>query len=125
MVNTRKTLILLFLFAWLSFPVFADQGQKVDLVPMDFGVKQTIVAVDTSATPLPATPLKGRKSMIIKNLDSTDILYIGSSTVTADAASTGGFPLSPAQTFQIDLGENTIIYGISTSSINVSVFEAR
>jgi len=104
---------------------FAQQGQKVDIVPLDFGIKQTIVSVGTSATPIPTTALSGRKSIMIKNLDSATV-YIGSSTVTANTASTGGFPLAQNEVFIGDIGENTIIYGIVASgNNNVACIEAR
>lgn len=99
--------------------------QQVDIIPLDYGILQTVVTISTAATPIPATALSGRKSLIIKNLSSTLTVYIGSSTVTADEESTGGFPLGYYETIQIDLGENTVIYGISSSTAKVIIIEVR
>lgn len=110
----------------LLVPLFADQmAQKVDLIPLDFGIKQSIVSVGNTATPIPTTAYSGRKSIIIKNLDASVVVYIGSSTVTADEATTGGYPLAENDTLKIDLGQTTVIYGITTSSAKVSIIEAR
>jgi len=118
-------LILLILLVTGVTLVYAQQGQKVDLVPLDFGVKQSITLVNTTATPIPATALSGRKSIMIKNLESVT-LYIGSSTVSANTSATGGYPLAQNDVFKGDIGENTIIYGIlAAGSGNCSVLEAR
>lgn len=118
-------LILLILFVFIS-PLYAQQAQDVNLVPLDFGIKQTVVAVTTSATALPTTVQSGRKSMVVKN-ECTSTVYIGSSTVTADNSSTGGLQLDTNEVFQADIGENTILYGVISSGTcsTLCVIEAR
>lgn len=116
-------LSLLIIFSGITL-IYAE-GQKVDLVPLDYGIKTTVVSVGNTATPIPTTALSGRKSIMIKNLGSA-IVYIGSVTVTADLNATGGFQLAQNEVFKGDIGENTIIYGIvATGSNNASVIEAR
>lgn len=118
-----KYLFILCLF--VALPLFAQQAQKVDLVPLDNGILQTVTSVNTTTTVIPTTALDGRKAMIIKNLDNVTV-YIGSGNVTSDSNSTGGFPLFQYDALQIDLGENTLIYGITAaSSANVSSLEVR
>lgn len=125
-MKNLKTIFLVSLLSVLIIaPIFAQQSQKVDLVPLDFGIRQQIISVGNTTTSIPATALPGRKSVIIKNLGSATV-YIGGSNVTADTASTGGFPLAQNEVFNGDIGENTVIYGIVASSTNnVSVVEAR
>ncbi len=120
-----KAKYFLIIFLIIAIPLFAQQAQDVALVPLDNGILQTITSVDNTATALPATAFAGRKSMLIKNLDNVTV-YLGSDTVTADTASTGGHPLIQYDAVSIDLGENTIIYGITASgSSNVSTLEVR
>jgi hypothetical protein len=123
-MKKNKIVLLLVSLLLLSTLSFAEQGQKVDLIPLDFGIKTSIVSVGNTPTPIPATALPGRKSIMIKNLDAVTI-YIGTITCTADTAPTGGFPLAQNEVFKGDIGENTIIYGITTSSANASVIEVR
>jgi len=115
-----------FLILLFIAPISYGQSSDVSIEPLDNGIKQTVVQVLDSATPLPATALSGRKSLIVKNLDSTYTIYLGASDVTADEASTGGYPLGYYESFQADLGENTILYGISTSvPPKIVIIEAR
>lgn len=94
--------------------------------PLDYGILQTVVTVSNTATPIPSANLAGRKSLIIKNLDSSKIVYLGSATVTADENSTGGHPLAYYENFVGDIGEDTIVYGIVvTGTAKVSIVEAR
>ena len=111
----------------LLFTTTAYAQSRVSVEPLDDGVKQSVVSVTSTATALPSTALAGRKSLIIKNLDAVDIVYIGASDITADEASTGGFPLIYRETFQGDIGENTILYGrtSSTNIANIVIFEVR
>ena len=110
----------------LLFPVMVfAQAAKVDVVALDSGIKQTVISVTTLATALPTTAQSGRKTIIIKNL-SAGIVYIGSSTVTSDTTTTGGFQLAQNDTFQADIGENVVLYGITASgSSSVSIIEVR
>ena len=120
-----KKIPLSFLAFFLSICVNAYAQQDVALVPLNFGIKQSITSITTTATAIPATALSGRKSLIIKNL-GTATLYIGSSTVTADTAATGGFTLAQNDFFQADIGADTVLYGIVASgSQNVAIIEAR
>ena len=125
-MKRNNFLILGIILIFLGFPMFIfAQSASVSLEPLDLGIKQTVVSVTTSATALPTTALAGRKSLIIKNL-SAGVVYLGLSTVTADTTATGGFQMAQNDIIAIDLGENTILYGIVASSTsNVSVLEAR
>jgi len=114
------------LFFLLLVPLGYTQTADVAVVPLDYGIKTTVVTITSSITSIPATALSGRKSLLIKNLDTTTTIFIGNIDCTADETSTGGFPLAYHETFQGDIGENTIIYGIVASgSASVSVLEAR
>ena len=115
-------LILLLLFVPLAH---SQQAQEVSIAPLDYGIKQTIVTISNTATAIPTTALKGRKTLLIKNLSSSVTVYIGSSTVTANEENTGGFPLQYQESLSVDLGENTTLYGICASSAKVSILEVR
>jgi len=124
MKSLKKKLISFFFFLAVS-TCYAQQSTIVSLEPLDFGILQQVVSVSNSATALPTTALAGRKSIAVKNLGST-VVYLGSSTVTADTTSTGGFQLTQDDVFQADIGENTILYGITSSGTsNVCIIEVR
>lgn len=103
------------------------QSASVSIEPLDWGIKQAVVTLSNTSGAIPTTALSGRKSMIIKNLDTVDTVYLGASDVTADETSTGGYPLSYYESFQADIGENNTIYGIisGTGSAKVVVKEIR
>lgn len=90
-----------------------------------YQIKTQVVSVTTTATKLPATPLVGREYIQAQNV-CTSTVYIGSSTVTADTASTGGTQILPYATWR-DIFDNTVdVYGIVASgTCNVVVEEGK
>lgn len=82
--------------------------------------KSTLVTVGTTATPLPATPLEQRRSMLLFN-DSGSVIYLGGADVTVN----NGLPvLDQSYSPPIDAGQHMVIYGIaSTTGCEVRVFE--
>ena len=79
------------------------------------GILQKATTVGTTAVPVPAAPLAGRATMIVQNVGATTI-YLGSSTVTADTAATGGLQLLPGQSVPIDLSSAVLLYAISSAA---------
>jgi len=85
-------------------------------------VLQQLIAVGTSATPLPTTQLSKRMSLLITN-DGTAVVYIGSSTVTKDGA-TKGFPIYPRGSLLLNCEDKVDVYGIvATGTVNVIILE--
>lgn len=72
-------------------------------------------------TPLPSDELAYRRSWMVFNNDASSTLYIGGADLTPD----NGLPVL-AQTYSpvIDAGPDMQMYGTSTGSIDVRVFEA-
>lgn len=93
-------------------------GLKIEL-------KTSTVTVGTTATAIPATALSDRNALAIHNKSSTQTLYIGPSSVTADdAASTGGWEVEPGGRIQFDVTEAVVVYGVyPTSSEAVKIME--
>jgi hypothetical protein len=94
-------------------------GSALNVQPTSLSatILATVVTVGTSAVTLPASALSGRRSVTIQSdPTNTAYIYIGSSAVTADAASTGGFMLAPGQSLPIDLAAGLVVYGRSTSA---------
>lgn len=111
----------IFLLPLFVFP----QSSTVNIEPLKTSIIQTTVSVGTTATALPATALSGRKSIVVKNL-GTAVLYLGSSTTTANLVSTGGFQLAQNDVFTADYSDDVVLYGIVASGTNnVNVLEAR
>lgn len=79
----------------------------------------TAVTVGTSATPLPATALTQRRSLIVYN-NSANTIYIGGVDVTTST----GLPID-ANMYSppIDAGQHMIVYAVAGSSSNVRVLE--
>jgi hypothetical protein len=91
------------------------------------GVLQTVTTMTSADTgyPLPATPLVGRVSILIRATSTnTADIYIGGSTVTATGAATDGIRLSPGQDFPVDISAAALIYGCShTAGQKVTTLE--
>lgn len=84
---------------------------------------QQVIAVGTTALQMPAANLATRKLLMIQNVSDKKI-YLGSSTVTADEAATGGIQLGKGGTVTIEAGPDNDIYAIAGSAgNNVAVWE--
>lgn len=83
----------------------------------------TMDVVDSSASPLPAIPLVGRNSLVVHNKSTMDILYVGSSTLTADnvIGTTSGHEVNPGETFAIDIQDDIILYGRAETGKTIRV----
>lgn len=80
----------------------------------------TAITVGTSAVGLPTTALASRRSLVVYNNDAVATLYVGGSNVTT----TNGMPVPPlSYSPAFDAGADMIVYGISTTSINVRTLE--
>ncbi len=90
-------------------------------------IKVTTLDVTDTQTPLPATALALRATISVLNTDTTEILYIGPSGVTADnvVGTTSGDEVGPGNKFAIDLADSVILYGIAPAgkTIRVKVLE--
>lgn len=99
----------------------AITGGTIDtnLLPLSGVPKVTSLAVGTTATAIPTTPLTGRKSCIMYN-SGTATIYLGGTEVTASI----GLPVGTADySPSMDLG-TTVIYGIcSTAGGTIRVLE--
>lgn len=97
---------------------------QMDINPLRGVALTTRISVGTSATPLPASNLTNRRSIIIYNEDASATVRIGGSAVTASGAAQG-IPIPPqSYSVPIDAGYSMTIYGIvASSSANVTVFE--
>lgn len=81
-------------------------GLNIDWLP-------TTMTVGDTATPIPATPLTERNSIIIYN-QGAEKLYIGKSNVTADSVvgTTSGWQIPANSYFALDVRDTIVIYGI-------------
>lgn len=76
------------------------------------------ISVGATATVIKAAPSAGhyRHSILIKNTDTTNTVYIGASGVTTGT----GFPLKPGETMTLDRNY-AAVYGICAGGITVVV----
>jgi hypothetical protein len=109
--------------------IIGSIGQSVletQAKPIISRIRQSVVAVGIAAVPLPAVALANRRTIVIQaDSGNAGVIYIGSSTVTADAAATGGIQLSSKESFIIEVTAGVIIYAIASAAAqNVRVLEA-
>ena len=76
--------------------------------------RNTTLSLSTTAQPLPVVSLNKRNSIIIYNLSTTEVLYIGNSDVTADVVDgiTSGWQVSPSSYFSTDITPAITLYGV-------------
>lgn len=86
---------------------------EFSLTGLSVAIKTTTMNVGDTATAIPATPLTGRNSITIVNYSTTEILYIGNITVTADrvVGITSGYEVNPGEGFNLDITEDIVLYG--------------
>lgn len=83
------------------------------------GILQSVTTLTNATTAylVPATPLAGRATMLVRApLSNTADIYLGASTVTADTAATGGLRLAPGESVPISLAAAVLLYACSTSA---------
>lgn len=111
--------------------VIVSDGITGEIVPA--GVEEaflvtTLEVTDTAAT-IPSTALSNRKSIVIRNLSTTDSIFIGptSSVIAGDAIGTNaGWDVGPNESFNVDFANAIEIYAIAEAgkTVKVKVFEA-
>ena len=107
----------------LRFPI-ANPVNQIDINPLRGIPKTTQLVVGSNPTPLPATNLANRRTLIIYNEDAALTVRLGGSGVTFSGA-TAGIPVPPlSYSPPFDIGNTTTLYGIVTSgSANVTCME--
>ena len=76
------------------------------------------VSVGTTATPLPASALANRRSMMIYN-NGAAIIYLGGSGVTTAT----GFPLLPGQAVTLEVGTLAVYGRVLTGTVEARILE--
>lgn len=94
---------------------------NININPLRGSFLTNSVAVTTSPTPLPETPLDYRRSMIVFNADTSKVLYLGGENVSTS----NGLPVAPeSYSPPFDAGPRMTLYGATSSgSISVIVME--
>lgn len=98
-------------YAWLQ------QNKKGGLrvsSKAETAVLQQVVTVGTTASPLPATPLANRESIMIQMLSGGQ-LYVGSATVTNSGA-TRGIRLGNGGFVNLDVSDDVDVYGVADAA---------
>ena len=132
LITELKTAIIGMKFPEFEFPEYINVGNfppqkipqpvtNINLNPLRGFVKTTAATVTTSLTTLPSYGvLDNRRSVLVYNNDANATLFIGGSDVTTN----NGMPVPPNSYSPIlDAGIKMIVYGVSTTSINVRVME--
>ena len=84
---------------------------------------QQVVTIGTTAAQLPTANLANRKLLMIQNV-SNNVLYVGSSTVTADEAATGGLQIGKGGFVTVEAGPANAIFGRAATAGNaIAVWE--
>lgn len=76
---------------------------------------------DVSSNPIPV-PLTDRVSLSIRNLSTTDTVYIGPSIgVTADNTATGGWDIGPGEDLHLDLNDANLFHAITPTGTSAQI----
>ena len=75
------------------------------------------VTVTATATAIPTTPMNNRKAISVRNWDSSNTVYIGTSTVTTAT----GYPLQPYESFPFDVSQGLALYGICDTGLTAEI----
>lgn len=71
--------------------------------------------------------LTARNALAVTNLSTTDTIYIGKPSVTADRVNgvTSGWEVGPGETFQLDITDAITLYAITETgaTVKVKIFE--
>ena len=118
----KRTFLILTLTVILLTSVIAAPT-KVDIIALTYSIISSTRTVGATATAIPATPLKGRRTITIRLNDTTDTVYIGHSGVTT----ANGFALdSSCPAISLDLDDGVIVYGIvSAGTADVRCIEVK
>jgi hypothetical protein len=93
---------------------------NININPLRGFVQSTAITVGTNPVALPTTPLAFRRGIVVYNNDSSNTLYIGGEFVSTS----NGIPVPPlSYSPALDAGIKMIVYGISTTNINIRVLE--
>lgn len=91
----------------------------ISINSLNGAIKTTALTVSSSALPLPATNLSGRRGIQLYN-NSSNTLYLGASNVTTS----NGIPvLANSYSTIFDMGAGMILYGVATGSSDIRVLE--
>lgn len=119
----RRVSRLLLISSLLFITVSAFAITVVDIAPLTYNILSSTTTITTSATPIPATPMVGRRNIAIRLNSTTDTVYIGNSSVTTVT----GFPLdSSCPAITIDVDDSVVVYGIvSAGTADVRCVEVK
>lgn len=90
---------------------------------LNVGFRITTMEIGDTATAIPTSPFSQRNSLSVVNLSDNDVLYIGNSDVTADRVlgTTSGWEVNPAESFNVDITDSIILYGIAPTGKTITV----
>ena len=90
--------------------------QPIPILEQFLSVLQATTTVGASATKVPATALDYRRAILVQNNHATQTVYLGTSTVTADTAATGGYQLGPSDSVTFTLDGSADLWAIASGS---------
>lgn len=90
---------------------------------LNIGTKVTTMEVSDSAIKVPAVPYAQRNTISILNLDPTNTLYIGPSTVTAGrtVGTSCGWEVGPNEAFNVDVTDQVDIFAIAPAGKTILI----
>lgn len=100
-----------------AFPGEGNRNEAMDLVYgliVQRTVRSLAVTIGNTATPIPATPLRYRKSLWIFN-NSSNVIYLGAD----DVSTVNGFPIYPRGEANVQIEDGVVLYGISAAGGDV------
>jgi len=100
----------------MSFKAKTSAKLPIPVLEQFTSVLQTTTSIGGTAAKVPGTALNYRRAIIVQNNHASNTVYLGSSTVTADTAATGGYQLGPGDSVAFTLDGSVDLYAIASAA---------
>lgn len=101
-----------------------QDSKRTDILHGEFKVTPVTMTSGTRVK-LPEDPMLRRKTLGIYNngVDTSDVLWIGGPTVSADPATSSGIPIRKNDYFSVDVGRAEVYAITNSATLQIKVLE--
>ena len=100
----------------MSESAITNAKLPIPVLEQFLSVLQTTTTASGTRTKVPATALAYRRAILIQNNHTSNTVYLGSVTVTADTGAAGGYQLGPSDSVVFTLDGSVDLYAIASAS---------
>lgn len=103
-------------------------SENASLIPLNSGWQVSNLTLDTKATgetEIDTSPLAQRRVITIKNLDTTDTIYVGPTSAVNTSGANRGWEIGPLEEASFAFGPGMDFFGVAdTDATAIQVIEA-